>query len=74
MPSYSLVDRRMERQRVKNTPKSQKHSQIEVVTNWQHSKECNPLFGRLMSLLLQKPKGNQPIETLRIDEEHKDEQ
>lgn len=54
--------------------KSQGDRKIKVVTSWEYSKECNPLFARLMSLLLQKPKDNQPIETVRIDEEHKDEQ
>ncbi len=54
MPSYSLVDRRMEGQTVKNnTRKSHKHSQIEVVTNWQHTDEASPAFKRLMMLLLE---------------------
>lgn len=32
--------------------KSHKHSQIEVVTNWQHIEEVSPAFKKLMSLLL----------------------
>lgn len=54
---------------------SQRDSQIiKVVTRWEYSKECNPLFARLMSRLLQKPKDNQPIETVRTDEERQNEQ
>jgi len=32
--------------------KSLKHSQIEVVTQWQHMKEISPAFWHLMTLLL----------------------
>ena len=59
----------MERERVKNTPKSQKHSQIEVVTDWRHTKEISPAFKRLMILLL-KPRNGQLSETKQTDEEH----
>lgn len=34
--------------------KNQKHGQIEVSVNWQHTEEVSPAFKRLMSLLLQK--------------------
>ena len=53
---------------------SQRDSKIKLVTSWEYSKECNPLFARLMSRLLQKPKDNQPIETVRTDEERQNEQ
>jgi hypothetical protein len=36
-----------------NSNKSQRDSQIKVVTNWQHTQEANPAFRRLMLLLLQ---------------------
>lgn len=61
-------------QRVNNTRKSQREKQVQVVTRWEYSKECNPLFARLMSRLLQKPKDNQPVETVRTDEERQNEQ
>ena len=40
----------MERQRAKNNTR---RSQIEVVTDWQHTQELTPAFRRLMRLLLE---------------------
>ncbi len=40
----------MERQGAKNNTR---RSQIEVVTDWQHTKELTPAFRRLMRILLQ---------------------
>lgn len=34
--------------------KNQKHGQIKVSVNWQHTEEISPAFKRLISLLLQK--------------------
>lgn len=45
----------MERRAIKNTPKSHKNSQIEVVTNWQHTGQVSPQFRRLMLRLLLEP-------------------
>ena len=45
----------MEGQTVKNnTRKSQRNSQIKVVTRWDYTEEPSPAFKRLISLLLQK--------------------
>jgi len=44
----------MEEHLVKN--KSQRDSQIKVITNWQHTEQPSPAFKRLMNLLLQKGK------------------
>jgi hypothetical protein len=41
-----------------NTRKSQRDSQIEVVTSWQHTEEVPPAFKRLMMLLLRERIGN----------------
>jgi hypothetical protein len=38
---------------VNNTLKSQKHSQVEVVIDWQHTQEITPAFRRLMMRLLE---------------------
>lgn len=40
-------------QRAHNS-KNQKHGQIKVSVNWQHTEEMSPAFKRLISLLLQK--------------------
>ena len=52
----------MERERVKNTPKSLKLSQIEVVTNWRHTDEASPAFRRLIALLLEDKEGKRSDE------------
>jgi len=52
----------MERERVKNTPKSQKHSQVEVVACWAHTEEASPAFKRLMALLLENKGGKRSDE------------
>ena len=56
-------------QRVNNTRKSKKHSQIKVVTRWDYKEEVTPAFKRLMALLL-KPRDSQSVETATTDEEH----
>ena len=54
----------MESRKGKLRSKSQRNSQIKVVTSWQHTEEVPPAFKRLMALLLQ-PRENQPKETGR---------
>lgn len=53
--------------------KNQRNNQIRVITSWQYVREPSPAFRRLMMLLL-KPPDNQSVDTVRTDEEHKDEQ
>ena len=48
--------------------KNQKHGQIKVFVNWQHTEEVSPAFKRLISLLLQK--GNE-AKTEGRDDGHK---
>ncbi len=42
--------------------KSHKHSQIEVVTNWQNTDEASPAFRRLIALLLEDKEGKRSDE------------
>ncbi len=62
----------MEEQRVKSKRSSQRDSRIRVVTNWQHTQEVSPAMRRLLMLLL-RPRGNHPVETVRTDEERQNE-
>lgn len=60
----------MESSKHSNRGKSQRDSQIKVVTNWQHTEQVSSGFRRLMCLLLE-PKYNRITRT--IEEGNKDE-
>ena len=45
-------------QLIQKPPMTKCKSQIEVVTNWQHTDEASPAFKRLMMLLLRERIGN----------------
>jgi len=49
--------------------KSRGDSQIKV--EWQHTEEVTPAMRRLLMLLL-RPRGNHPVDTVRTDEERQD--
>lgn len=48
-------------------------SKVKLEVNWQHTQEVSPTMRRLLMLLL-RPRDNHPVETVRTDEEHENEQ